>query len=147
MAERTEREALHHLIEVCRDGEHGFRTAADKVSGPKLKSLFIELAEERARFATALVPHLQRMGATADESGTGAAALHRGWMNIKGLVPGHHDHMIVTEAERGEQAAIDAYDEALNGILPPTVTPLVEEQREAMRKANERIRSVDMGYT
>ena len=28
MAERTEREVLHHLIEICKDGERGFRTAA-----------------------------------------------------------------------------------------------------------------------
>jgi uncharacterized protein (TIGR02284 family) len=69
-------------------------------------------------------------------------------MNVKGLVsgPGHHDHAIVAEAERGEQVALDAYEEALNGMLPPTATGLVEEQRAAMQKANERIRSIDMGY-
>lgn len=146
MAEQSERDILHQLIAVCRDGEHGFRTAADMVRNPKLKSLFAELAAERAAFAEALVPHLQRMGSTADGGGSGAAALHRGWMALKGLVPGHQDHAIVTEAERGEQAALNAYEEALAGMLPPTVTSLIEAQREAMKKANERIRSVDMGY-
>jgi uncharacterized protein (TIGR02284 family) len=147
MAERSEREVLHHLIEVCKDGEHGFRTAAAHVSKPELKSLFAELADERAGFAVALEPHLRRMGDASGDEGSKAAALHRGWMNIKGLVAGHHDHMIVTEAERGEQAALDAYEEALGGMLPPTVTSLVESQRDAMRSAQERIRAIDMGYT
>jgi uncharacterized protein (TIGR02284 family) len=61
-------------------------------------------------------------------------------------VPGRHDHAIVTEAERGEHAALDAYDDALSGMLPPTVTTLIEAQQEAMQKAVDRIRSIDMGY-
>lgn len=147
MAERTEREVLFHLIEVCQDGERGFRTAADHVSNPGLKTLFTELAAERAQFAADLVPHLQRLGGRTDRDGTSAGALHRGWIGLKSLVPGHHDHTIVTEAERGENAALDAYEEALSGMLPPTVTSFVEQQREAMRKANDRIRSIDMGYS
>ena len=147
MAERTEREALLHLIETCENGERGFRAAADHVRNPALKSLFVELAVERAKFAADLVPHLQRLGGRADHDGTSAGALHRGWIGLKSLVPGHTDHTIVTEAERGESLALDAYEEALSGMLPPTVTSLVEEQRDAMRKANDRIRSIDMGYS
>ena len=64
MAERTEREALHHLIDICRDGERGFRAAAEAVSDPRLKTLFKELAAERAKFAADLVPHLQRLRLT-----------------------------------------------------------------------------------
>ena len=145
MAERTEREALHHLIDICRDGERGFRAAAAAVSSPQLKTLFNELAAERARFAADLLPHLLRLGGTADWDGTSAGALHRGWINFKAHVPGHQDHAIVTEAERGEHAALDAYDEALHGMLPPTVTELIEAQQQAMQEAIARIRSVDMG--
>jgi uncharacterized protein (TIGR02284 family) len=144
--ERTERDALHHLIEVCRDGERGFRAAEEAVSDPKLKALFRELGDQRAKFATELLPHLQRLGGVTDGEGTSAGALHRGWISVKAHVPGHHDHGIVTEAERGEHAALDAYDDALHGMLPPTVTSLIESQQEAMHAAVERIRSIDMGY-
>jgi uncharacterized protein (TIGR02284 family) len=146
MAERTEREAIHHLIDVCRDGERGFRAAADAVSDPKLKTLFNELAAERARFAADLLPHLQRLGGTVEDGGTSAGTLHRGWINLKARVPGHRDHGIVAEAERGEQAALDAYDEALHDVLPPTVTDLIEKQQDAMHAAVDRIRAIDMGY-
>jgi len=146
MAERTEREELHHLIDVCRDGERGFTAAAAAVSEPRLKTLFTDLAAERARFATELVPHLGRLGGSADVDGTSAGALHRGWINLKAHVPGNRDHSIVTEAERGEHVALDAYDDALHGKLPPTVTELIEAQQEAMHDAVDRMRMIDMGY-
>lgn len=145
MAERNEREVLHHLIEICKDGERGFRTAAEQVDAPVLKSLFADLAAQRRLFAAELAPHVQRLGGLAD-GGTNGGTLHRGWMVLRGFGPGDHDHAIVTEAERGEHAALHAYNDALNGMLPPTVTDLVEEQRDAIRIANERIRTVDMGY-
>lgn len=146
MAERTERDVLHHLIDICRDGERGFRAAADHVGDPILKSLFMELATQRKRFADELLPHLQRLGGPPDAEGTNAGSLHRRWMLLKGLVPGRHDHHIVTEAERGEHAALDAYEEALNGLLPPTVSDVIEAQRDAVLHATDRIRAVDMGY-
>lgn len=143
MAERTEREVLHHLIEICKDGERGFRAAAEYVHNPLLKSLFGSLAEERKQFAGDLTPHLQRLGGWTDLSGTTAGALHRGWMSLKAHVPGYPDRAIVAEAERGEHAALAAYDEALNGMLPPTVTGLVEAQREEIEVALAHIRELD----
>ena len=145
MAERTEREVLHHLIEICKDGERGFGTAAEQVGAPVLKTLFADLAAQRKQFAAELGPHLQRLGGLAD-GGTNAGTFHRGWMVLRGIVPGDHDHAIVTEAERGEHAALNAYKDALSGMLPPTVIDLVEEQRDAIRVANERIRTVDTSW-
>ena len=143
MAERTERHVLHHLIEICRDGERGFRAAADHVSAPVLKATFADLAAQRRQFADELAPHLYRLGGLPD-GGSSAGTFHRGWMLLRGLVPGHHDQAIVREAARGEHVALDAYDEALSGMLPPTVTDLVEMQRNAIQAANERIRTADV---
>ena len=147
MAERSERDVLHHLIDLCRDGERGFRAAADHVSDPTLKALFTDLATQRKRFAEDLMPHLQRLGGPPDATGTSAGALHRQWMLLQGLVPGRHDHRVIAEAERGEHAALEAYEEALNGMLPPTAMEIVEAQREAIAKATDRIHTFDMGYS
>jgi uncharacterized protein (TIGR02284 family) len=140
VAERTEREVLEHLVEICRDGERGFQIAAQYVKTTGLNALFIQLAEQRHTFACNLAPHVNRLGGSALANGSGAGAVHRGWMNVKAHVPGHHDQAIVTEAERGERAAIKAYDDALNGVLPPTVIGMVEAQREQMRTTRQRIR-------
>src|SRR5262245_63552067 len=83
MAERTEREVLEHLVEICRDGERGFRAAAQYVGMPQLKGLFVELAARREAFVRDLEPHLNRLGGSTLSSGTRAGAVHRGWMNVK----------------------------------------------------------------
>lgn len=143
MADRTERDVLEHLIEICRDGERGFRAVAEYAHDPSLKALFMELAEQRRKFALDLVPHVNRLGGWTKWGGTSAGALHRGWMNLKAHVPGHPDHLIVAEAERGEHAALSAYDEALSGMLPPTVSGLIEAQREEIQLAQARILALD----
>ncbi len=143
--ERTELDVLYHLIDVCENGERGFHAAAGHVSNPALKTLFTELSAERAGFRTALLPHLRRLGGRNDPGGTRAGTLHRGWIGLKSLVPSHHDHAVVTEAKRGEQLGIDAYDDALSGMLPPTVIDLVEQQRDTMRRDYDCIRSIDVG--
>jgi uncharacterized protein (TIGR02284 family) len=142
MAEHTEREVLEHLVEICRDGERGFRAAAQYVSTPELKALFTQISEQRHGFAYDLEPHVNRLGGSTLASGTGVGAVHRGWMNVKAHVPGHHDQTIIIETERGEHAAIKAYDDALSGVLPPTVIDLVEAQREEMRGTQMRIREL-----
>jgi uncharacterized protein (TIGR02284 family) len=143
MAERTEREVLEHLVEVCRDGERGFQAAAEYVHTPGLQRLFAELAEQRQTFVRDLEPHLNRLGGSTLSTGTRTGAVHRGWMNVKAHVPGHQDQTIVAEAERGEHAAIKAYDDALNGMLPPTVIGIVEAQLAEMRFTQQRIRELN----
>lgn len=136
-----ERDVLHHLIEICSDAERAFRTAAGRVEDFDLQMLFVQLADERRRFAAALTPHLYRFGDAIDAGGTNIGAMHRGWMTLRSLVPGDPDEAIVQEVERGERAALHAYDRALAGILPLTVDGLIEAQRNAIQKTHDRIAS------
>src|SRR5687767_3675233 len=143
MAERTELDMLNHLLETCRDGEHGFRFAAVHVSDPEISDLFIELAEERGRFAEELIPHVHRLGGQATTDGTTTGVIHRGWMSLKGAVSRHTDEALLAEAERGERAALHAFDQARRGILPPTVLDVVERQHAAITKQYARIVALD----
>ena len=144
MPENSDRDVLHDLIEICSDGERGFRTAAGQVSDPGLQALFLELADERRRFGADLLGHLQRLGGHTDTGGSGKGVVHRSWMTLLSLVPGDRDQAMVIEAERGERAALTAYDRALAGLSALSVDWLVEAQREAVRKAHERIATFDL---
>lgn len=143
MAERTELNVLHHLLETCRDGERGFRFAAQHATDAEIKELFTTLADERGRFAGELAPHVHRLGGQANTDGTTAGAIHRGWMSLMGAVSSHGDEVLLAEAERGERVAIHAYQEALQGMLPPTVSDIVERQLAAIREAHARIAAFD----
>jgi uncharacterized protein (TIGR02284 family) len=143
MAERSELDTLNHLLETCHDGEDGFRFAASHAHDSEAQDLFLELAEERARFAEQLVPHVHRLGGQALAGGTTAGVIHRGWMTLKGTVSRHADEVLLAEAERGERAAIHAYEDALGGVLPPTVVDLVERQLAAIRKQYSRLAALE----
>ena len=62
MAARTERWTLNHLIQTCRDGERGFRYAANHAANPVVKALFLQIATQRQEFAEDLLPHAHRFG-------------------------------------------------------------------------------------
>lgn len=143
MAERTELGVLNHLLETCRDGERGFNYAAQHATDPEVRELFTSLAEQRSRFAGELAPHVHRLGGQANSVGSTAGALHRGLMNLKDALSSRPDDMLLGEAERGERAAIAAYAEALRGMLPPTVSDIIERQHAAVRAAYDRLHEVD----
>jgi uncharacterized protein (TIGR02284 family) len=137
MAERTEREVLNHLIETCRDAERGFEHAADLVETAVLKTLFQTMAAERAAFARELEPHAERLGGPAAAEGTPVAGWHRRWMDLKSRIRPHDDHTVLTEVERGDAVSLQAYDEAINGVLPVSMRELIEQQRDALTKSHE----------
>ena len=56
MAARTERWTLNHLIQTCRDGERGFRYAANHAANPVVKALFLQIATQRQEFAEICCP-------------------------------------------------------------------------------------------
>lgn len=142
MAARTERAVLNHLIETCKDGERGFLAAAAHVSDPEIKALFTAMAAQRAQFARHLLPHAQRLGGGDAADGTSAAALHRGWITLKDVLTHHDDRALVREAVRGEMVAVGAFKDALEGMLPPDVRDVVEQQYAEVRCAHDRLQAL-----
>src|SRR4051812_9290973 len=96
---------LNDLIETSRDGEKGFRTAAEDTKNAELKSVFLRRAEDCAKGAADLAQIVARFGGKPEESGSVAGALHRGWVDAKSAVTGRDDLAILEEVERGEDVA------------------------------------------
>jgi uncharacterized protein (TIGR02284 family) len=136
--------ALNHLIETCKDGQHGFRTAAAAVYNRDLRALFKRYATQRAKFASELQAEVRRHGGQAGKTGTLMAAVHRRWMDFKSTVLGHSDAAAITECERGEDAALKAYEAVQNDGLPPDVQALVSRQHGEIQEAHDRIRSLEV---
>jgi len=139
MAEQTERAVLNHLIETCTDAARGFRSAADHVRDDRLKAFFERIATERERFAEELLPQAQRLGGDAPADGTHTAALHRGWIDIKSRITRHDDHAILAEAARGDGVTLRIFKDAIEGMLPPDVRDLVEQQHAAIEAEHDEI--------
>ena len=133
---------LNGLIETCKDGEEGFRSAADGVKRSDLKSLFNEYSRQRAQFASELQVEVARIGGAPEKSGSVSGALHRGWIDLKSAVSGKDDHAILEEAERGEDSAVKNYREALATDMPADFRAIVQKQSEQILKTHNRVRSL-----
>jgi uncharacterized protein (TIGR02284 family) len=135
---------LNNLIETCKDGQNGFRTAAADVNNGDLQSLFRTYAEQRARFAAELQSEVRRLGGDPERGGSLAGTLHRGWMNVKSTVTGGDESAIIAEAERGEDSACKNYEEALAKALPADVQALIQRQFAGVKEAHDRIRALEV---
>ncbi|MDQ6737609.1 MAG: PA2169 family four-helix-bundle protein [Gemmatimonadota bacterium] len=120
---------LNDLIETCKDGVKGFRTAADSVKDARAKSMFTSRATEIEQASTQLAAAVRKLGGDPEKSGSAAGAVHRGWIDLKAAVTGKSDEAVLAECERGEDHAVNTYDDALKKDLPADVRTMVEQQR------------------
>jgi len=133
---------LNDLIETCRDGEQGFRSAAESLKTPAISTKFLEYAAERGQIGRELQAEVRRLGGDPEKSGSTAGSVHRGWLDLKAVLTGHDDHAIVAEAERGEDVAKAAFDAALNENLPPSTEALVRQHAQKVRRAHDDVRAI-----
>ncbi|MBI2383492.1 MAG: PA2169 family four-helix-bundle protein [Gammaproteobacteria bacterium] len=137
---------LNGLIETSRDGERGFRMAAEKSHDPQLKSLLLEYAEDCARAVQELQQCVAAMGAKPDSGGTAAGAAHRGWVNLRTATTRRDESAILQECERGEDLAKAEYQKALKAPIPPDARALVQRQYEGLLQHHDRIRELRDSY-
>lgn len=133
---------LNDLIETCRDGQKGFQEAAEGVKDPSIKNLFQSYSRQREQFCTELQSQVRRLGGDPEKTGHVSAALHRGWMNLKAALTGNDEKAIIDEAERGEDAAMNAFRNALKENLPTDIRSIVERQFSLVKESHERVRTM-----
>src|SRR5689334_20528416 len=124
---------IEKLAEVCKDGEKGYKDAAEHAKRPDLKSFFVTESSERGRFASELQSVLTKLGnKEKKQSGTVAGAMHRAWIDTKvGLGAG--DKSILESVEKGEDEAKEAYQEAIRASLPSDVAAIVSRQARSVQ--------------
>jgi uncharacterized protein (TIGR02284 family) len=133
---------LNNLIQTCKDGSDGFREAAKGVQDDELRDLFTRYSQQRAQFATELQDEVTKLGDSPETSGSLAASLHRGWINIREAITGNSEAAVLDECERGEDIAVDAYQDALKQSLPADVQSVVQRQYMQVKEAHDRVRSL-----
>ncbi|HZS59684.1 MAG TPA: PA2169 family four-helix-bundle protein [Gemmatimonadaceae bacterium] len=133
---------LNDLIETCRDGINGFRTAAEGVTSPIAKEVFLSRVHLIEKGLGDLDAAVTRLGGTPVEHGHPAAPMHRAWINIKSAVTARDDKAILDEVVRGEEVAVQHYRDALAKPLPADVRAMVEMQERGTELNLERARAL-----
>jgi uncharacterized protein (TIGR02284 family) len=133
---------LNNLISTCRDGEHGFRTAAEHLKDGAFRSLFEHFARQRAEIAAELEQLVSRLGGAPASGGSVSGAMHRGWMDLRAALT-RGDEQIIAEAERGEDAAKAAFESALSDVREPSVKAAIDRAYQKVREAHDRVRAIE----
>jgi uncharacterized protein (TIGR02284 family) len=134
---------LNSLIETCKDGQEGFRSAAENVKSTDFKELFSELSIQREQFAGELQHLVLGLGEEVETSGSFGGTLRRGWMDLKAAITGGDEHAILVECERGEDAAVAEYRDALeHDELPSNVRHVIQQQYMSVQAAHDRVRDL-----
>jgi uncharacterized protein (TIGR02284 family) len=128
---------LNDLIETCKDGEQGYRTCAEDIRDPQLKSLFSQRAQTCATAAAELQQLVRTHGGDPEKSGSLGGALHRRWVDVKSAITGRDDKAVLAECERGEDVAVRSYRNALDKNLPADVRSVVERQYQGVLKNHD----------
>jgi uncharacterized protein (TIGR02284 family) len=136
------RSTLNDLIETSKDGQEGFQTSAEKLKDPEIRTIFLKLSRQRAGFAGELQAEVTRIGGEPAKSGSTAGAIHRGWIGLKSALTGESDQAILEEAERGEDAAVKNYREALNKELPSDLQSIVSRQFHEIQQSHNAVREL-----
>ncbi len=134
---------INSVIETLKDGQEGFRQAAEAAKDRQLKSLFSELSLQRSKFAGELQNEAIRLGEPKPEdSSSTAGALHRAWINLKSAITSADDHAILAECERGEDSAVKEYKEAMEEDLAGPVRDIISRQYTEVKAAHDRVRDL-----
>ena len=135
-------DTLNKLIETCKDGEYGFHSCAEHTKTADLKALFERRAEDCRRGATELQAEVRRLGGEAATDSSATGSLHRGWVAVVGTLSGYSDKQMLDECERGEDAALERYRDALKQPLPADIMTLVQKQYEGVKRNHDQIRTL-----
>ncbi len=139
-------DTLNDLLETCRDGEYGFRECAEHTKAQDINTVLHQRAGD-CRTAAAELQHLiLQMGGEPDEGGSVSAALHRGWVAVKGTLSGYSDYDMLDECERAEDVALAQYRKALKQNLPLSAKVLVERQVQGAKTNHDQIKAMRDAY-
>ena len=133
---------LKQLIQINIDSEKGFEEASHKIEDKQIATMFVELGRQRANNALELQKFVEWNRDSAVTEGSYLAALHRAWLGVRGMVSGGDSHSILSEAERGEDAIKQAYEEALVATAGSAMNDVLTRQYAIVKAGHDRVRDM-----
>jgi uncharacterized protein (TIGR02284 family) len=133
---------LNGLVETCRRGQEGFRSAAEGIRNSEFRRLFNIFAQQRTQFISELQAEIHRLGGDAGKGDAIAADVPNNTIPFR--IPGtqgvRDEAAIIAECQREEEAAVNDYQETLKADLPLDVQYVVKRQYMDIKDSYDRIR-------
>lgn len=133
------------LIQTLEDGKDGFAKGAEKLEQDgeaALAATFRELGSARSAMSDELQQIAASYGDQIEESGSVAAAAHRGWMAVKDAFAGSDPDGVLDAAEQGEDHAVSEFQKALEADISPEFKVVVQRQADQVRSAHDQVKAL-----
>jgi uncharacterized protein (TIGR02284 family) len=133
-----EKGIVKNVVEILNDGHKGFAELAEHIKDPEVRNFFSKESHTRAQYAMELE---SAAGLKNEERGTVTGAMHRFWGEMKGKMGGG-DHALLEAAEQGEDAAKEAYEEALKEkTISPNLMQILRMQQSHILQAHDQVKA------
>ena len=138
----VDKKVTKEIMETLADGRDGFLKGAEKLTetdAPELAQSFRQYGAQRAAFYDELEKMAASYGDDIEETGSVAAAAHRGWMAIKDALAGSSPSGVLEAAVGGEHHAVNVYEEALKEDLSPALRDVLARQHREVLAAQTQV--------
>jgi uncharacterized protein (TIGR02284 family) len=138
-------EVLNDLVAINNDRIVGYEKALDetKDADQDLKILFALMIDESRKIRLDLANEVQALGGEYDRGTTPSGKLYRAWMDMRAVFTGHNRYNVLANCERGEDAAQNAYKEALDeNHVPDYIRTMLSKQKQTLRASHDKIKSL-----
>jgi uncharacterized protein (TIGR02284 family) len=136
---------LNDLVQMYKDSEKGYRLAAKEIHDQRFKTLFRSASGQRASFAREIQEEVRKLGGLPATGGTVGGSLHRGWMNLRYQLNLHDDEVVLCECLRGDEKALEKYEEVFFDQLYPEGEPILSDQCVKLVEMRDHLRQVLKG--
>ncbi|MCK8492672.1 MULTISPECIES: ferritin-like domain-containing protein [Spirosoma] len=137
---------LNDLVKINNDRIHGYEESIKDSEDAQLNDLFRHMIIQSEQFRSQLAEHIVRIDGTAvaDAGSTDLSSkLHRAWIDIKSAVTGKNRDTILSSVEFGENAAVEAYQDAIEkDNIPAYIKEDLQKQLSELKGAHEKIKAL-----
>jgi uncharacterized protein (TIGR02284 family) len=137
---------IQDLMKLNIDSRDGFHEAAEHVDDAAIKDYFRAVAAERQQQLDELRALVKaNTEEDAESVGTFAAAAHRAWMDLRGMMGAGTQEML-HEAERGEDHIKGEYESAVETVTGGAAGEVIRRHFVAVKRAHDRVRELRDSY-
>ena len=137
---------LNDLLQITNDRIEGFAKVEEKVweKYPSLKSDYTNMVDQSHKMNLELKSLISERNGEADDTSTVAGGFHRTWIDVKNSLTGDNAESTLENVAFGENAAIEAYEKALDsGDLCPESSKVVTDQLHHLKASYQKFKNLE----
>ena len=136
-------DSLNDLVKINNDRIQGYEKAVEDTKDANLDDIFRHCIIQSQQFRSELADHIVRIDGSAVSDATTtdtSSKIHRAWIDIKAALSGKDEQTVLSSVEFGENAAVEAYEEAIaKDHIPAYIREVLRKQLEQLKMARDRV--------